>query len=338
MALSAAIHTDAGGLSVICRLDPETVGMVVRVGEPSGWGYPRGMPYHVRITRRSNRSHDEVKLDLTAERLEEQFLRPYREGRPVVIGGMTIPSDDIERIRINETSDDSDQLLPQIRAERQASRVLVAIPDDWYVADRGEDVTDELITGPPGSARGLPDPDTNLPTAADPQAVFVVHGRNAAARDALFSFLRAIGLHPLEWAELVASTGSGTPYIGEVLDEAFRRAQAVVVLMTPDDEARLRDEFHEPGDPPHETDLTPQARPNVLFEAGMAVGRRPDRTVIVELGTVRPFSDIAGRHVVRLGNSGPRRQELAQRLQTAGCAVNLTGTDWHHSGNLDPPM
>ena len=122
-------------------------------------GYPRGMPYHVRITRRSNRSHDEVKLDLTAERLEEQFLRSYREGRPIVIGGMTIPTDDIERIRINETSEDSDQLLPHIRAERRASRVLVAIPDDWYVADHGQDVTDELITGPPGSARGSPDPE-----------------------------------------------------------------------------------------------------------------------------------------------------------------------------------
>ena len=30
-----------------------------------------------------------------------------------------------------------------------------------------------------------------------------------------------------------------------------------------------------------------------------------------------------------------KRQELAQRLQTAGCTVNLTGTDWHKAGSFD---
>lgn len=30
-----------------------------------------------------------------------------------------------------------------------------------------------------------------------------------------------------------------------------------------------------------------------------------------------------------------RLQELAQRLQAAGCPVNLEGTDWHTVGNLN---
>ena len=34
----------------------------------------------------------------------------------------------------------------------------------------------------------------------------VVHGRNLAARDAMFAFLRAIGLEPLEWSVLVSAT------------------------------------------------------------------------------------------------------------------------------------
>lgn len=33
-----------------------------------------------------------------------------------------------------------------------------------------------------------------------------------------------------------------------------------------------------------------------------------------------------------------RRQELATRLETAGCAVRLTGTDWHDAGDLTPPV
>jgi Predicted nucleotide-binding protein containing TIR-like domain len=169
-------------------------------------------------------------------------------------------------------------------------------------------------------------------TGPDPRVVFVVHGRNTAARTAMFQFLRAIGLRPREWSQAVADTGKAMPYIGEVLDAAFSKAKAVVVLMTPDDEARLREEYRGPGDPPHETELAPQARPNVIFEAGMAMGRAPDRTVIVEVGEVRPFSDVGGRHVVRMDDSSERRQELAQRLRDAGCDVDLGGTDWHREG------
>jgi predicted nucleotide-binding protein len=111
-------------------------------------------------------------------------------------------------------------------------------------------------------------------------------------------------------------------------------AQAVVVLMTGDDEGRLRTNLRQVREPEHEVELTRQARLNVVFEAGMAIGRDADRTVLVEMGTLRPFSDIGGRHVVRLDNSTQRRQDLASRLGTAGCAVNLSGTDWHTAGDL----
>jgi predicted nucleotide-binding protein len=171
-------------------------------------------------------------------------------------------------------------------------------------------------------------------TGVDPRSVFVVHGRNNAARNALFAFLRAIGLHPLEWTEIVRETGKGAPYIGEVLQAGFSIVQAVVVLLTPDDEARLREPYRTSGDPSFETTLTPQARPNVIFEAGMALGLFPDRTVIVELGQLRPMSDTVGRHVIRMDDSPGKRQELAQRLETAGCAVNQVGTDWLSSGDF----
>ncbi|QDV56261.1 TIR domain-containing protein [Rosistilla oblonga] len=169
----------------------------------------------------------------------------------------------------------------------------------------------------------------------DTRKVFVVHGRNDAARKATFEFLRSINLHPLEWSEIVHETGKGSPFVGEVLDTAFSIVQAVVVLMTPDDEARLRDPFHGSSEPSHETDLTPQPRPNVLFEAGMALGLFPERTVIVELGTLRPVSDLFGRHVVRMNNSIGRRQDLAQRLETSGCSVSLAGRDWHSAGDFE---
>jgi len=176
------------------------------------------------------------------------------------------------------------------------------------------------------------------PMEIDKRDVFVVHGRNMRARNALFTFLRAIGLHPLEWSEIVAATGKASPYTGQVLEEAFRRVQAVVILMTPDDEARLRQPYCGQHEPSHETQLTPQPRPNVLFEAGMALGLHPNRTVIVEMGVLRPISDISGRHVIRMNNSPEMRKELAQRLQTAGCQVNLGGNDWLRDGDFEDAL
>lgn len=166
--------------------------------------------------------------------------------------------------------------------------------------------------------------------------VFVVHGRNEPARDAMFSFLRSIGLQPIEWDQAIAATGQGSPFIGHVLDVAFDQGQAVVVLLTPDDIAYLRDEYAH-GDSDPETSPAGQARPNVLFEAGMAMGRHPDRTILVELGSLRPFSDVAGRHAVRLSNTPEARKSLAERLRTAGCEVDTSGSSWFKEGDFTPP-
>jgi predicted nucleotide-binding protein len=171
---------------------------------------------------------------------------------------------------------------------------------------------------------------------SDARKVFVVHGRNWELRNALFSFLRSVGLEPIEWGEAIKMTGHGTPYPGDVLDKAFATAKAIVVLMTPDDEARLIEDYRGKNEPIFETELTPQPRQNVILEAGMALGRDSRRTILVEIGQLRPMSDILGRHMVRLDNTPEKRQDLIDRLEEAGCAVNIKGRrDWLTVGNFD---
>jgi predicted nucleotide-binding protein len=167
--------------------------------------------------------------------------------------------------------------------------------------------------------------------------VFVVHGRDRDLRNSMFRFLRALKLEPIEWSQAVKATKKGAPYIGEVLDRAFREASAVVVLLTPDDQARLKKSLAKHSDPEWETTLTGQARPNVLFEAGMAFGRHEDSTILVQVGALRNFSDIGGRHVIRLHDGAEARQELADRLDTAGCAIDTTGSDWFSEGDFGKP-
>jgi predicted nucleotide-binding protein len=168
--------------------------------------------------------------------------------------------------------------------------------------------------------------------------VFVVHGRDLVARDAVFTFVRSIGLQPLEWTQALRLTRKGSPYVGEILDAAFREAAAIVVLLTPDEEARLKPVFVSSGDPKHERQLSGQARPNVLFEAGMAFGRDPNSTVLVQLGDTRPFSDVGGRHVLHLSDNPASRQEFVTKLANAGCNVNTSGTDWLSAGDFQRPL
>lgn len=164
--------------------------------------------------------------------------------------------------------------------------------------------------------------------------VFVVHGRDEKVRNAMFTLLRALGLKPLEWSQAIRLTKQGSPYVGTILEKAFQHAAAIVVLLTPDDEARLKRKFQKPHDPTHEKNLTGQARPNVLFEAGMAFERNSNATVLVRVGEIRPFSDIGGRHVVHLTNSYESRLELATKLENASCLVDTTGADWTKAGDF----
>ena len=300
--------------------------------------------YHVRVTPKSAPSEVEVKLDLTLEDLTERFVGPYREGRPIVINGRTISSNEIERIRISKADQDSAHVgkIVQAAQRRRAERGILNVGGPstaQRIANKGEDVTDEFITGPPGfgTQRSSEVIQQSHPPA-ETRKVFVVHGRNEEARKAIFAFLRSIGLEPVEWSEARQATGKPTPHMSEILDAAFLRAHAVVVLFTPDDEVRLKSPFQAEGDPPHEIEPSGQARPNVLFEAGMAMGRSSERTILMELGNLRPFTDIAGLHVIRMDDSSQRRQELAQRLQTAGCPVRLDGTDWHTAGDFEAAL
>jgi hypothetical protein len=106
--------------------------------------------------------------------------------------------------------------------------------------------------------------------------------------------------------------------------------------MTGDDMARVGKRYLLSHDPQDEKFLTAQPRPNVLFEAGMALGKYPDRTLILSLGSYRKFSDIDGRHIVQLSNKQASRQAVADRLKTAGCAVKTDHkADWHTAGDFD---
>jgi len=161
--------------------------------------------------------------------------------------------------------------------------------------------------------------------------VFVVHGRDEEVRSAMFALLRRLDLRPLEWEHLVQATGQAAPFLGDVVAHAPSQAQAALVLLTPDDVAKLHPQLLGETEPDHETRLTGQPRQNVLIELGMVLMAYPERTVIVEVGRLRHIADTAGRNVIRFDGSATAVGKIVERLKSAGCQVNDTGSDWRQT-------
>lgn len=153
-------------------------------------------------------------------------------------------------------------------------------------------------------------------------------------RQAMVALLKAFDLRVVSWDRAVAETGTAAPYTGDVVRAGMDMADAVVVLMTPDDVGSLKPEFQRERDDAHETTPTGQARLNVVFEAGMAMALDRKKVLLVEVGAVRPMSDIAGVNVVRLTNSVDTRRSVARRLQTMGLAVDTDHEEWRDAGDF----
>ncbi|HEX5282030.1 MAG TPA: TIR domain-containing protein [Micropepsaceae bacterium] len=166
--------------------------------------------------------------------------------------------------------------------------------------------------------------------------VFVVHGRDSKLRDAMYEFLGAIGLKPREWGHAIrAARGrGGNPYVNDAVSKIMEQAQAIVVMLSPDDDVHLKPQFVGPTEKATEGRPRGQARPNVIFETGLAIGTHHRKTVIVQVGDVKPFTDIGGMHILRLSGTDASRHELANRLEDLGCKIDRGGDHWLRAGDF----
>ncbi|WP_131769796.1 TIR domain-containing protein [Candidatus Protofrankia californiensis] len=288
-----------------------------------------------------NEKRDEVKIDLDEPTLERQFIRPYMAGEPITVNGRAINIDQVERIRISHSPGPASSFYEVIRQKDAESQFLAlgGPSKEWRAAAIADDVTDEYISGPPGTV-GIQDATKaaaeNVGGVVDERAVFLIHGRNSAAVEGMRVLLGALDLKPIEWDQAQAATGKASPYVGEILDAGFSLAKSALVFATPDDLVALHPALRAANEPPER--LSGQPRPNVIFEAGMAWERFRARTVIVEYGRLRGFSDLGGVFTLQFDGSPQTRRSLASRLKTAGNKVDDSGTRWLDAGDFPPDL
>jgi predicted nucleotide-binding protein len=202
----------------------------------------------------------------------------------------------------------------------------------YYVTTEGRQMVDLFRRQ---KEHGTPSQASEHEKAEDPARVMVVHGRDTRTRDDLFKLLEALSLKPIGWTEAVTATGTASPYNADAVNAAFGIAQAAVVLFTPDERVRLREDLRDPNNP-SEAEWAWQPRPNVFYEGGIAFTSHPKQTVIIEHGRPNVPTDLHGRNAVRTENP-EWRKDFAERLRSAGCPVKTDGTEWLNAGDFELP-
>jgi hypothetical protein len=139
--------------------------------------------------------------------------------------------------------------------------------------------------------------------------VFIVHGQDVGARDAVARFLDGIGFQSVILHE---QANRGRTVIEKV--EANSDVGFAVVLLTPDDVGGLKDQIPEP-----------RPRQNVVLELGYFIGRLGrSKVCALKRGNMEIPSELAGVVWETMDDNGGWKQALARELKAAGHIV-----DWN---------
>ncbi|WP_321419455.1 nucleotide-binding protein [uncultured Methanomethylovorans sp.] len=273
-----------------------------------------GYYYHVRITLKSNRITDELKLDLDRKTLNNRFIIPYELGNIIMVKGKHIDPSDIERIQINRTQVPSSQLLTKIRAKRAGSRVGLPISDEWYVTKEGEDLTDKLVLGPPGykkeKKKNLESMGHN--TLSSSSKIFIVHGHDEEMKQSVARIIEKLGLEAIILHE---KANEGLKSIIEKFEKHSSNASFAIILLSPDDKGCTANSF------PNAAKF--RARQNVILELGYFIGKLGRERVLALYKQSTNFelpSDIAGTLYTPYDNKW--QFELVRELKAYGYDVD----------------
>jgi predicted nucleotide-binding protein len=148
-----------------------------------------------------------------------------------------------------------------------------------------------------------------LSASRSPNRVFVVHGRNEAARASVVEHLRRLGLEPIV---LHDQPNMGRHLLTKLIQEA-ELVTFAVVIMTDDDVGGAS-----------RASLSPRARQNVILELGYFIAHLGQARVcaLITPGLETP-SDFDGIVYIRMDSDDRWRRELTRELQAAEMPITV---------------
>ena len=143
----------------------------------------------------------------------------------------------------------------------------------------------------------------------DTKKVFIVHGRDDAAKETVARFLEQLDLKPVILHE---QSNQGRTIIEKF--EQHAHVGFALALLTSDDIGALQEDVR---------NLKPRARQNVIFEFGYFIGRLGrNRICALTKGDVEIPSDYSGVIYIPLDDAGGWQMKLVRELKEAGIDVD----------------
>ena len=189
---------------------------------------------------------------------------------------------------LTDRSADADQQNYHARALAEAEVTIQSMIDEILEADQDTDTQGHQMV-----------PQT--------REVFIVHGRDAGAKDEIARFVEKLRLKPIILAEV--------PSKGMTIIEKFEAHADVgyaIVLLTADDSGALKGE-----------EVQPRARQNVIFELGFFIGKLGRKRVCaLTRGGAEIPSDYAGVVYIPLDSNDSWKMPLIREIKAAGLDVD----------------
>lgn len=266
------------------------------------------MPYYHVLIETKNPSEKYYQLDKTdLSKIKDEIILPYLKEEQFIFDGYILDKAKIKRILIKESActsrewaDYEDERYPDF-----------PIPTNEEEIIEDEKNTTDITAGIFKECQSLLKEATPNPKPSmDKSKVFIVHGHDDAAKQAVARFVEKIGLEAIILHE---QASSGKTIVEKI--EANSNVGFAIVLYTPCDEGRPKGE---------ENQLKPRARQNVIFEHGYLIGKIGRKNVchLFKSGVETP-SDIEGLVYAQMDAGDGWKYTVAKEMKACGYDIDL---------------
>lgn len=270
------------------------------------------MPYyHVYIERNDPRKQC-FELDKTdLSELKEDVILPYLKGDGFYFDGYDLNVTKVDRIIIIKSGISYKEYA---RQKEQRSDFPAMYRDILTNNECFENITGEVLKECKSLIEeATPKPEAPIVTKPkapmDKSKVFIVHGHDGEAKEAVARFVEKIGLEAIILSEQASSGKTIIEKIEEYTDVGFG-----IVLYTPCDLGASQEKKDE---------LKPRARQNVVFEHGYLIGKigRENVCALVK-GDIETPTDISGVVYIPMDEGGGWKLDVADEIEACGYEVD----------------
>ena len=275
------------------------------------------MPYYHVLIEADGFTKPLYQLDKTdLSEIKEEVILPYLKEEQFIFDGYVLNKREIKRILIKESAYTSEEYVHREQMNYAPNIPLIISPKKILGSNQcTTDITGRIFK----ECRSLLQEATNQPEAPtvtkpkvpmDKSKVFIVHGHDGEAKQAVARFVEKIGLEAIILHEQASSGNTIIEKIEEYTNVGFG-----IVLYTPCDLGASQR---------HKDQLKPRARQNVVFEHGYLIGKIGRKNVCALVkGDIETPNDISGVVYIKMEGEKEWKYKVADEMKACGYDIDL---------------